>query len=264
MKRIIIYSLVFIFAFMDKLPLSLAEKASAEHIVWDSKRRLPLFILGPNFYLEPCSLDNLDHQKLFERIYTDIETMKYWGYGDIRTEEESYFALKRYAAPWDLERLTGGFVVRYQGKAVMFLGIGLFQSAGVGEFYIMADSSVRGKGIATEVMKVLRRWCMFLRESHVPVFVNYVNGKRAPLNTVFATASEENVASIRLMLKSGFQPIQSLRRYKNGFPKETQLFTAPSYLSIKGLKNGELSIIYPNRYMKRKAGFELKVKDIRE
>jgi hypothetical protein len=62
------------------------------------------------------------------------------------------------------------------------------------------------------------------------------------------------------MLKSKFQPIQSLDRYRMGMPAEAQMFPAPS--SIKGLKDGNLSMIYPTRFMKRKAGFELKIKDL--
>lgn len=263
MYRFIIYSLLFVLAFIDKMPLSLAEKAEAYNIFWDSQHRIPMGIQGGDFYLEPCSVDNPAHQKLFENIYRDPDTMKYWGSGGvIRTKEEAFKALERYSSQWKNGRLTGGFVVRKDGEAIMLIGIGLFQAAGVGEFYIMADPSVRGKGIATEVMKVLFRWCMFLYHSKVPVFINYIDGKRAPLDTVFATASEENIASVRLMLKSGFRPMKSLKRYRRGFPKEAQLFTAPSL--IRGLEDGNLSIIYPTRYMKRKAGFELRVSDLQD
>lgn len=261
MKRSLIYLLLIVFAFMDKLPLSLAEQAEKNQIFWDSGHRAPIAILGQGFYLEPCQENNPDHQKLFENIYTDPETMKYWGAGEVRTKEDSLIALKRYVDPWKYHQLTGGFVVVYKGRPVMLVGVGLFQAAGVSEFYIMADPTVRGKGLATEVMKALYRWCVFLHESKLPVFVNYTNGRKVPLDTVFATASEENIASIRLMLKSGFKPIQSLHRYRKGFPSYAQMLSAPS--GIKGLENGQLSIIYPTRFMKRKAGFELKVKDLK-
>lgn len=258
MKRFITYISLIIFAFMDKTPPSLAEKAAANHIFWNSTLRTPIAVAGSTFYLEPCSEDNPEHQHLFQNIFTDPETMKFWALGDVRTKEESLFALKRYAQPWTRHSLLGGFVVMSKGHAVMLVGVGLFQAPGVGEFYIMADPSIRGKGLATEVMKVLIRWCTFLNESNIPAFINYVNGKRAPLHTVFATASEENIASIRLMLKSGFHPIQSLYQYRMGMPAGAQMFPAPS--AIKGLKDGNLSIIYPTRYMKRKAGFELNVR----
>lgn len=245
---------------MDKTPLSLAEKAEANHIFWNSTMRSPIAIPGPTFYLEPCSEDNPAHQRLFQNIFTDPETMRFWAWGEVKTKEESLSALKRYAHPWITNRLIGGFVVMHHGHAAMLVGVGLFQAPGVGEFYIMADPSVRGKGLATEVMKVLIQWCKFLHESNIPVFINYENGKKAPLHTVFATASEENVASIRLMLKNGFQPIQSLYKYRMGMPKTAQMFPAPS--TIKGLKDGNLSIIYPTRYMKRKAGFELDIRKL--
>lgn len=260
MNRSFIYVLLVVFAFMDKLPPSLAEQAEKNQIFWDSQHRVPIAISGQGFYLERCQENTLDHQKLFENIYTDPETMKYWGGGEVRTKEESLAAVKRYATPWRYHQLTGGFVVVHQGRPVMLVGIGLFQAAGVSEFYIMADPSARGKGLATDVMKALYRWCVFLNESKLPVFINYTNGKKAPLDTVFATASEENIASIRLMLKSGFKPIQSLHRYRKGFPYYAQMFSAPS--AIKGLNDGNLSMIYPTRFMKRKAGFELKIKEL--
>jgi RimJ/RimL family protein N-acetyltransferase len=258
MKRSLIYVLLSVFAFMDKLPPSLAELAEKHQILWDSKHRRPIAVLGKDFYLERCDETNPEHQKLFEHIYMDPDTMKYWGAGEVRTKEESLAAVKRYADPWRYRQLTGGFVVVHKSRPVMLVGVGLFQAAGVSEFFIMADPSARGKGLATEVMKVLFRWCVFLRESKHPVYVNYTNGKKAPLDTIFATASEENVASIRLMLKSGFKPIRSLYRYRKGFPSYAQMFPAPS--QIKGLEDGHLSMIYPTRFMKRKAGFELKVK----
>lgn len=260
MKRSLIYVLLVVFAFMDKLPPSLAEQAEKNQIFWDSEHRQPIAILGQGFYLERCQENNPEHQKLFENIYTDPETMKYWGAGEVRTKEDSLAAVKRYATPWRSYQLTGGFVVVHKGRSVMLVGVGLFQAAGVSEFYIMADPTVRGKGLATEVMKALYRWCVFLRESKLPVFINYTNGQKAPLDTVFATASEENVASIRLMLKSGFKPIKSLHRYRKGFPSYAQMFPAPS--EIKGVEDGQLSMIYPTRFMKRKAGFELKVKEL--
>jgi RimJ/RimL family protein N-acetyltransferase len=262
MKRSLVYVLLIIFAFMDKLPPSLAELAEKNQIFWDSQQRMPVAILGKDFYLERCDENNPDHKKLFENIYTDPETMKYWGAGEVRTKEESLAAVKRYATPWQYRQLTGGFVVVHKGRPVMLVGAGLFQAAGVSEFYIMADPSARGKGLATEVMKTLYRWCVFLQESKLPVFVNYTSGKKAPLDTVFATASEENIASIRLMLKSGFKPIKSLHRYRKGFPSYAHMFPAPS--DIKGLEDGHLSMIYPTRFMKRKAGFELKVKELAE
>ncbi|QOL19284.1 GNAT family N-acetyltransferase [Candidatus Bodocaedibacter vickermanii] len=260
MKRSIMYVVLAVIAFMDKLPPSLAEQAEKNQIFWDSKQRSPIAIFGQGFYLERCQENNPAHQKLFENIYTDPDTMKYWGAGDVRSKEESLAAVKRYATPWRYHQLTGGFVVVHQGRPVMLVGVGLFQAAGVSEFYIMADPSARGKGLATDVMKALYRWCVFLQESKLPVFINYTNGKKAPLDTVFATASEENIASIRLMLKSGFKPIKSLHRYRKGFPSYAQMFPAPS--QIKGLDDGHLSMIYPTRFMKRKAGFELKVKEL--
>lgn len=258
MKRFFVYIGLIIFAFMDKVPQSLAERAEANRIFWNSKKRQPIAIVGRTFYLEPCVENNQAHQALFERIYTDPETMKYWGTGDVRTKEESLLAVKRYAAPWVSGHILGGFMVVYEGRPVMLVGVGLFQSAGVSEFYIMADPSIQGKGVASEVMKVLNQWYVFLKESKISAFIDYTTGKKAPLNTIFATASEENIASIRLMLKSGFKPIKSLDRYRNGFPSYAQVFPSPSL--IKGLEKGELSIIYPTRFMKRKAGFELKVK----
>jgi RimJ/RimL family protein N-acetyltransferase len=260
MKRLTLYISLIIFAFMDKTPPSLSEKALANHIFWNSTLRTPIAIAGSTFYLEPCSEDNPEHQRLFQNIFTDPETVKFWALGDVKTKEESLSALTRYSKPWTQQSLLGGFVVIQHNRAVMLVGIGLFQAQGVGEFYIMADPSVRGKGLATEVMGALIRWCTFLKESDIPAFINCVTGKKAPLHTIFATASEENIASIRLMLKSGFHPIQSLHRYRMGMPSGAQMFTAPS--AIKGLKNGNLSIIYPNRYMKRKAGFELNMREL--
>lgn len=260
MKRIFAYTLFIVFAFMDKLPLSLAELAEKNQIFWDSEHRMPIAISGSDFYLEQVSAEDLAHQHLFENIYTDPATMKYWATGEVRTHTQSLDAVKRYAAPWAHHQLTGGFMVVYKGKPVMLVGVGVFQAPGVSEFYIMADPAVQGRGLASEVMKVLYRWCAFLYESKTPVFVDYTTGKKAPLHTLFATGSEENIASIRLMLKSGFKPIQSLHRYRHGFPSCAQMFPAPS--SIKGLDDGNLSMIYPTRYMKRKAGFELKVKEL--
>ena len=260
MKRCIAYILFTVFLFVDKLPLSLAELAEKNQIIWDSHRRMPVIISGVDFYLQHVDANNPGHQQLFENIYTDSATMKYWATGEVRTKAQSIDAIKRYAAPWKSGHLTGGFVVVYKGKPAMLVGVGLFQAPGVSEFYIMADPSFQGRGLATEVMKVLYRWCVFLHESKIPVFIDYTTGKKAPLHTVFATGSEENIASIRLMLKSGFKPIKSLYNYRHGFPSNAQMFSAPS--SIKGLDNGNLSIIYPTRYMKRKAGFELKVKDL--
>lgn len=260
MKRIITYILFIVFAFVDKLPLSLAELAEKNQIFWDSEHRMPIAISGPDFYLERVSATNPDHQQLFENIYTDPATMKYWATGEVRTKIQSMDAIKRYADPWRHNQLTGGFVVVYKGKPAMLVGVGLFQAPGVSEFYIMADPAVQGRGLATEVMKVLYRWCAFLHESKIPVCIDYSSGKKAPLHTLFATVSEENPASIRLMLKSGFKPIQSLCRYRRGFPSIAQMFPAPS--PIKGLSDGNLSMIYPTRYMKRKAGFELKVKEL--
>ena len=260
MKRLLLYFGLIVFAFVDKVPPSLAERAEAHHIIWDSQKRLPVAIVGSSFYLEPCVFENQGHQGLFERIYTDPGTMKYWGSGGVRTKEDAVLAVERYARPWIHRQLTGGFVVMYKGRPVMLVGVGLFQAAGVSEFYIMADPTVRGKGLATEVMKALKGWCVFLKESNIPAFIDYTTGKKSRLNALFATASEDNVPSIRLMLKSGFKPIKSLDRYRHGFPYYAQMFQAPS--SIKGLENGELSIIYPTRFMKRKAGFELKIKDI--
>jgi RimJ/RimL family protein N-acetyltransferase len=260
MKRCIAYILLIIFAFMDKLPLSLAELAEKNQIFWDSEHRMPITMNGPDFYLEQVSAENPDHQTLFENIYTDPATMKYWATGEVRTKTQSLDAVKRYAVPWKHHQLTGGFIVVYKGKPAMLVGVGLFQAPGVSEFYIMADPSFQGRGLATEVMKVLYRWCTFLYESKIPVFIDYTTGIKAPLHTLFATGSEENIASIRLMLKSGFKPIQSLHRYRHGFPSYAQMFPAPS--SIKGLDDGNLSMIYPTRYMKRKAGFELKVKEL--
>lgn len=245
---------------MDKLPHSLAELAEKNQIIWNSEQRLPIVISGSDFYLEQVNADNLEHQKLFENIYTDPATMRYWATGEVRTKTQSLDAIKRYAVPWKHRYLTGGFVVVYKGKPAMLVGVGLFQAPGVSEFYIMADPSFQGKGLATEVIKVLYRWCVFLYESKIPVFKDYTTGKKAPLHTLFATGSEENTASIRLMLKSGFKPIQSLHKYRHGFPSYAQMFPAPS--SIKGLEDGNLSMIYPTRYMKRKAGFELRVKDL--
>lgn len=259
MKRCITYIILIVFAFMDKLPLSIAELAEKNQIMWDSDRRVPIIISGSDFYLEQVNAENPDHQQLFEKIYTDAATMKYWATGEVRTKTQSLDAVKRYALPWQSRHLTGGFIVVYKGKPAMLVGVGLFQAPGVGEFYIMADPSFQGRGLATEVMKVLYRWCVFLYESKTPVFIDYTTGKKAPLHTLFATGSEENIASIRLMLKSGFKSIQSLHKYRHGFPSYAQMFPAPS--SIKGL-DGNLSMIYPTRYMKRKAGFELKVKDL--
>jgi RimJ/RimL family protein N-acetyltransferase len=262
MRRFLVYAGMVLFLFMDKFPPSLAEKAEAYHVIWDSNRRLPIAVIGSTFYLEPCDVDNPDHIALFERIYTDPDTMRYFGTGEVRSKADAANALKRYAQPWQQHQLTGGFVVRHQGKAVMLVGVGLFQAAGVGEFYIMADPTVRGKGLATLVMATVIEWCRFLNASRLSVCVNYSNGKKAPMDTIFATASEENIPSIRLMLKSGFKPIQSLHRYRMGFPKNAQMFPAPS--GIKGLKDGHLSMIYPTRYMKRKAGFELKLKEFND
>lgn len=260
MKRCIIYIVFSVFAFMDKLPLSFADLAEKNQIFWDSKHRIPIALNGFNFYLEPIRADSPDHQQLFENIYTDPSTMKYWATGEIRTKDQAMDAIKRYAIPWKNHQLIGGFSVVYKGKPSMLVGVGLFQSPGVGEFYIMANPAAQGRGLATEVMKVLYRWCIFLNESKIPVFRDYTTGKKAPLHTVFATASEENIASVRLMLKSGFKPIRSLHRYRQGFPSKAQMFSAPS--AIKGLPDGNLSMIYPTRYMKRKAGFELKVKNL--
>lgn len=261
MKRMLIYLGLFVFAFMDKVPPSLAERAEAHHIFWNSQKRIPIAVIGSSFYLEPCDQDNPQHQGLFERIYTDPDTMKYWGAGEVRTKADAMLAIKRYATPWENRHPIGGFVVMLNGQAVMLVGVGLFQAAGVSEFYIMADPTIRGRGLATEVIKVIKEWCLFLHEANVSAFYDYTTGTKARLNTIFATASEENVPSIRLMLKSGFKPIQSMNRYRNGFPSHAQMFQAPS--SIKGLENGQLSIIYPTRFMKRKAGFELKLKDIK-
>lgn len=261
MKRFIIYLGLIVFAFVDKVPPTLAERAESHHIIWDSMKRMPIAIPGSNFYLEPCMEGNKQHQALFERIYTDPGTMKYWGTGEVRTKADAVAAIKRYASPWMTRQPIGGFIVIYEGRPVMLVGVGLFQAAGVGEFYIMADPTIRGRGVASEVMKVLKHWCIFLNESSIAAFKDYTTGRKARLNTVFATASEENVPSIRLMLKSGFKPLKSLNLYRNGFPSYAQMFSAPS--SIKGLKNGELSIIFPTRFMKRKAAFELKIKDIK-
>jgi RimJ/RimL family protein N-acetyltransferase len=260
MNRYIFYCAFVIFAFVDKLPPTLAELAEAHHIFWDSNRRIPIAILSKNFYLEPCSAEKESHRRLFQEVFTDSDTMRYWADGRVRHMEEVLPALKRFASPWKNFHLTGAFVVMQNDQAIMLIGVGLFQAAGVGEFYIIAHPSIRGKGMTGEVMGVLKKWCVFLRESNVPAFINYVNGKKAVLSTVFATASEENIASIRMLLKSGFRPLKSFERYRMGFPKAATMFPAPS--DIQGLDSGYLSMIYPTRYIKRKAGFELHVRNI--
>lgn len=260
MQRLVIYLLLFIFAFVDKAPPSLSELAEQHHILWDSHHRTPICIIGQDLYFEPCNADNPDHQALFINLYTDPDTMRFYGTGEVRSPESALQTLNRYAQGWNNGHLYGAFIVRVEGKAVMMVGVGLFQAAGVGEFYIMADRSVRGKGITTDVMDTLKQWCVFLHKSNLPIFKNVVTGKKARLNGVFATASEDNIPSIRVMLKNGFRPLTNLGFLRHGFPREAQLFTAPS--DIKGLPNQELSIIYPTRYWKRKAGFYLRVQDL--
>lgn len=245
-----------VFLFMDKLPPSRSEQASSYNVIWNSKHNLPVAVLGEQLYLEPCCETNPAHFELLKLIFQDPGTMRFWGAGGgIRTDSEVYDSLKRLSKPWRDGRMTGAFIAMYKNKPIMLLGVGLFQSPGVGEFFVITAPDVRGAGLTTQGAGLLKKWALFVKSSNIKHFVDYTTMKKAPLNTIVATATEENIASIRVMLKNGFTPVKEIARYRNGFPQTASMFSVDS--KIKGLPEGTLSIVYPTRYLKRKAFFEL-------
>ncbi len=190
------------------LAVCLHAPAADPKITWKfddemNKKGLHASIETDRLFMRGASQQDLND---FMNLYQDGDNLKFLNAGVKLSPGAIQQKLKVACERWlnnDVRGLISIFVK--EGEKLTFIGVwGLQQAsfAGGGEWSILLDKGYWKKGYGSEVASVLKPWAFDV----VTKDYKFLNKK---LDTVYATASPENVASVLLLEKMGFGPFDT-------------------------------------------------------
>lgn len=183
-------------------------KAKVFQIVWDNTNHRPELVKGAaGVYLRPCNMDDPEHQSLFIKLYTNIESIKGYLDSKTKTKTEALALLKNHSDRWKQGNFLSGFVgYTSENQPFMHGGVGVFPSSNVAELFLIELPEFRNKGFGKKVVEALERWVGFLSE------IEIIEANK--IHTLICRVSPDNIAAIKLLMASGFKSSVTTEEFK--------------------------------------------------
>jgi|GEM_PF-3382187 GNAT superfamily N-acetyltransferase len=185
-----------------------------EGMEWNVRTNRPKYIKGEGgVVLKPCDASDPEHQALFIRLYTEVDSVKGYLDGKPKTKDEALNLLDKHSQRWDDGMLLSGFVgYTSDNRPFMHGGIGIFPSRYMVELFLIELPEFRNKGLGKKAMVALDQWAVFLNKVGN---LTYGNVQKSEVRTIIARVSRDNTPAIKLLIDSGFKSFFNEDEFKD-------------------------------------------------